>query len=542
MSLKQRHGVYLFAVFVMCSSMSLILLIDPALTVLFFQILPINEINEIIPSRGAPLATYQKYAHSVLDAPLISVILLAVVALLIVRLDSRNSMEGWSTAIDLVDAKELKTARPKTLKFLVFFLAMLTLATFVNAASKVYVFSVPEHREILTYLERQSLSVGEDIKVYANSPASSFTLDLKRLGGSDEILYQSGSLPSVTQVTRNEAFENGAGWEVTHEIPSDNLPPGIYSVEASDGEKSFQSGFCLRDPSRKSQSTAVLLNTHTWAAYNNWGGASLYERLGWKGATLETNASQVSLLRPNPFAQPIPGSGHLLGAELNFTNWLAQNDVAFDCLTDSDLHHNKDILDDVELLILNTHPEYWSEDMRHHLDSFLQQGGSLLYLGGNGLWWKTTVLENSSIHVDKKEGKDLWSSSNQPPSQLLGVGYNIQSFGTYAPYEVLLPDHWLFAGLNLQKNDLFGFASLAAAEGVGASGWETDTKDGFSPPFGLVLAKGTNATGGGADLFYYEHSGGGTVLSFGSITSASSVPIDRGMEVIVTNYLQTFSK
>jgi hypothetical protein len=119
------------------------------------------------------------------------------------------------------------------------------------------------------------------------------------------------------------------------------------------------------------------------------------------------------------------------------------------------------------------------------------------------------------------------------------VRYDGVDYGTYAPYEVLVEDHWVFSGLELSRGDTFGEKSLVTAdlEVSGASGWETDKADEFSPDTGLVLAKGTNPKGGGADLFYYEHPGGGHVLSFGSLTSASAVPVDEKIAGIVMNFL-----
>jgi hypothetical protein len=54
------------------------------------------------------------------------------------------------------------------------------------------------------------------------------------------------------------------------------------------------------------------------------------------------------------------------------------------------------------------------------------------------------------------------------------------------------------------------------------------------------LAKGTNPDDGGADLAYFETSGGGAVFSAGSITWTSAILVDESVSRITANVLKRF--
>jgi hypothetical protein len=171
--------------------------------------------------------------------------------------------------------------------------------------------------------------------------------------------------------------------------------------------------------------------------------------------------------------------------------------------------------------------------MYDNLEAFLDSGGSLLYLGGNGIYWKSNISSKGLLQVNTRTD-ERWRNLGRPESALLGVQYYGDDYGTYAPYIVEDASHFLFEGLGLANGQEFGHSSLI---GPGASGNETDKSDSNSPVNGSVLARGQNLPEGG-HIFSYSHPGGGLVLSFGSITSAAAIPIDNVMQGIFWNYLK----
>jgi hypothetical protein len=77
-------------------------------------------------------------------------------------------------------------------------------------------------------------------------------------------------------------------------------------------------------------------------------------------------------------------------------------------------------------------------------------------------------------------------------ANLLGVVYTEEGVMTAAPYEVLEPEHWVFAGTGMPKGGVFGAASFNERIPGGASGHETDKMSPSSPKNIQLLAKGMN--------------------------------------------------
>jgi hypothetical protein len=120
------------------------------------------------------------------------------------------------------------------------------------------------------------------------------------------------------------------------------------------------------------------------------------------------------------------------------------------------------------------------------------------------------------------------------------VVYSDPGAMTAAPYEVVVPDHWVFAGTGLNKDDLFGTRTLHERCGDGASGHETDKLSASSPRIAQVLARGRNPDDGGAHLVYFETTSGGAVFSAGSITYPSALLCDLPTSAITVNVLRRF--
>jgi hypothetical protein len=125
-------------------------------------------------------------------------------------------------------------------------------------------------------------------------------------------------------------------------------------------------------------------------------------------------------------------------------------------------------------------------------------------------------------------------------ANLLGVVYSDAGAMTVAPYEVIEPGHWIFAGTGLKRGDRFGTRILHQRYGDGASGHETDKLSPSSPKNALLLAKGLNPDDGGAHLVYFETASGGAVFSVGSITYPTALLCDPPCSTITANVIQHF--
>ncbi len=367
------------------------------------------------------------------------------------------------------------------------------------------------------------------------------------------------NLPAGVQAAPDSGWK-GCSWAPSFPfvIPAD-WTSGIYGAElSSPGLTTFRMSFVVKPSPSAHGDFAVLANTNTWSAYNDWGGRSKYT---------STPGHEIGFLRPNPYIHANgAGVNHLTRAELWVLDWLASCGYGIDSYSDLDLHNGIPGLDLYKGLILHTHPEYWSVEMMDRLEGYLAQGGSVLYIGGNGIYEKVVF---SSDGTQLTFFPEYWNGTREarrrsyfrnldpprPERAVLGVAYRSDGYQTWAPFQVLDAGHRFFAGTGVSDGSLIGASGL---NGGGASGWEMDTSipglaadgvivaafgsdDRGSPPANIaLLARGTNAGGYGADMTYYRHPGGGGVFAAGSLSFGGSLVIDPVLQQVVRNVLDEF--
>lgn len=332
-------------------------------------------------------------------------------------------------------------------------------------------------------------------------------------------------------------------------------------------------------PTRPTAPVAVLASNITWNAYNNFGGRSNYinpDRLPPRptvNARLElkryTDADNVTYdtdqYAPLSFERPEPinhieswteihdaiegrAACHVAPAEWRLLGWLERERFAYDYYAETQLHDGTLDLDAYAVLVLSTHPEYWSRTMYDRVKSWVnERGGRLMYLGGNGLNCEVDLIGDAAIYHNgdaralKSGGfESRFHMRNESEAGLLGVVFTEAGVMTGAPYRVRDGTHWAFGGTGLVDGDLFGQASLHRRCPGGASAHETDKISQNSPAGVVCLAKGMNVDQGGAELAYYETPSGGAVFSAGSIAWPSSILVDGGVSQVTANVLRRF--
>ena len=111
-----------------------------------------------------------------------------------------------------------------------------------------------------------------------------------------------------------------------------------------------------------------------------------------------------SWLRPILTMQP----GHYTFNYVNDTHllaWLEHEGFAYDVLTDHDLHQGGlEAIQGYDVIITPSHPEYTSKTMWDAIDTFQQQGGHHLYLGGNGFYWRIAFLRDRPEIMEIRRG------------------------------------------------------------------------------------------------------------------------------------------
>jgi len=431
------------------------------------------------------------------------------------------------------------------------------------------------------YWLQQSLRAGDVGELAISTTAASVDVSIVRLStqpSGEPDLGVTGieaTFSGRNQGLRPHAWRDGCGWTTDAiELP-DDLTSGLYAAAIrAEGAPLQIAPFVVR-PSEPVARIAVLANTNTWCAYNPWCGINQYT---------DPFGVRLSFQQPNPaldpFARIIDGDTageeptivfdhHLVAGELEILGWLEQAGYPFDLYSDLDFHNGIDNFDQYSALVLTTHPEYWTTEMFDRLVAYLDGGGSLLYLGGNGIYERITYADDGNTLVlrggDPEGDRDLLRFNGRAERSVLGVAFEgirdpsdppaLQrgnAFGSFAPYRVTKAYHRFFTDTGMRSGDTF-----VTVDGVsGGAGWEVDTSfdDGVAAgagpaPEGLeLLAVGTLGERPGeagkwtpdhnAHMTVYDHPGGGVVFSAGSLAFGHWMVQDERAQKLVANVLR----
>lgn len=414
-------------------------------------------------------------------------------------------------------------------------------------------------------------------------------------------------------------------WETdfTFSVP-DDLPSGAYGIRLTAGDDwDVLPIFICPPKGKQTADVCFLISTFTYVIYANqaradfgqhwrdraadWGafphnpadhpefGLSTYnDHSDGSGIAHTTWHRPIMNLRPgyHPFADDKCGSGlRHFPADTHILAWLDAKGIAFDVVTDWELHHEgPELLAPYKTVLTTSHPEYHTSETLDGVKGYRDGGGNLIYLGGNGFYWRVALHpeKDGLIEVRRAEGGlrawasepgeyysgftgdygGLWRRNGRPPNVLTGIGYTCQGDfeGTYyrRTPESQSPDlAWMFEGID---DEILGDFGLC---GGGAAGYELDRVEPRlgTPPNTIVVAKSENHPESfvlppeewlthvktwanrpseeliRADMSYLKVPGGGQVFSTGSITFTGSLPtndfnnnISRLLENVVTRF------
>jgi N,N-dimethylformamidase len=311
------------------------------------------------------------------------------------------------------------------------------------------------------------------------------------------------------------------------DIPTD-WPSGLYAARL-EGPGGLQRHipFTVR-PAQPTASVAVLLSTFNYLAYNHWSGHNQYT-LGEAG-----RQRTMSLFTPQ-HRFPIAATGrrdHTWWSDQLLMRWMSREGIAYDVYDETDLHDSVDWLTSYQTLVLPTHPEYWTETMRTNLIGWLGTGGRLIYTGGNGIYERIVYdPATRSVRFRRSDGlRDYYRAIGLPETQILGVGFDSRTFGSFAAYQVTR-DHPLYEGTGLRVGDVFGQNGYNGA----ASGWEVDARLGLGGDAtpDQVIAEGLHTYR--SSMVFMERENGGFVFSAGSLTFNGGLDRDSRMSALLRN-------
>ena len=220
-----------------------------------------------------------------------------------------------------------------------------------------------------------------------------------------------------------------AGWRTTATIAlPETLTSSVYAAKlaTADGDR-YVPFFVAPAMGTKRNRIAVLLPTFTYLAYANEHvreGVPEYEDIQtWPsrqdleisahrdfGLSLyDTHADGTgvcysSVLRPVLNLDPsyrfwLFGGPVHLGEDLYLLDWLERLGHRYDIVTDHLVHaEGSASLDGYSVVLTGSHPEYASSQLLDALQAHVERGGRLMYLGGNGFYWVTSVDPAAAAH------------------------------------------------------------------------------------------------------------------------------------------------
>lgn len=289
------------------------------------------------------------------------------------------------------------------------------------------------------YLSKNSLSQGEQIEIYYNNP-NPVNIKIIKIDANyyenPNTVFEAKNLPARTQPgcpIENQSFMVECSWLDPKVISTSNFSPGLYLVNTSSSSSNSFNYFVIRTPNPAGTSL-YKTSFMTLAAYNSWGGYSLYHG---DDGQLNSRASKVSLDRPlDQEAQ-----NFIFEYEIPIAVAVSKNLKNVSWASDLDVHRGITNLKKVKQIVTSGHDEYWTPSERNAVESAVAKGTNLFVTGANTMYWRVRT-ENSPNGLDRRiisyKNTDLDPIKNQvdstamwrqqpkmrPESMLLGNLYN----------------------------------------------------------------------------------------------------------------------
>lgn len=305
-------------------------------------------------------------------------------------------------------------------------------------------------------------------------------------------------------------------------------PSGVYALRARGAQGHADVVFVVH-PAQPVRGLVFVLPTLTYQAYANealpealypWQledpGHRAAQQNGWlslydthqdgSGVSLATWPCPWTTVRED-YLYPLCGGPHGLPVDLHMLRFLANSGLAVEVISDHDLHRDPTVLQSCAGVITGSHPEYWTTAMLDGLQRYMDSGGNLAYLGGNGFYWVAALDAQGTLEVRRGqrgvrtwesapgenhlaltgEPGGLWRWRGRPEHRLLGVGTAAMGFTRAQPYQRTPASYkpawaWVFEGVDSASIDAVGILL------GGAAGYEIDrTSRHWGTPQGTVV-------------------------------------------------------
>ena len=273
--------------------------------------------------------------------------------------------------------------------------------------------------QIQAYASATSVSPGQNISFYVSTQQDNtpYWIDIFRLGWYQgyggrlmsstppQIGHSQGYYDAVNQrlVNCNTCFIDKstglieARWHPSYTLTvSTDWVTGIYLAKftSATGLQTYTPFDVLGNFS--SSYVAVTPDT-TYQAYNDWGGASLYDPgnglIGEKNTSTPARAVKVSFERPYTQGD---GASQVLVFEADEIHWLEQQGYDLSYVSNVDLQEHPGLLLQHRAYLSLGHDEYWTKEMRDSIESARDKGVGLAFLGAGAGYWQMRFEPDST--------------------------------------------------------------------------------------------------------------------------------------------------
>ncbi|HCF85137.1 MAG TPA: hypothetical protein DEV72_08050 [Ktedonobacter sp.] len=146
----------------------------------------------------------------------------------------------------------------------------------------------------------------------------------------------------------------------------------------------------------------VVTPDTTYAAYNDWGGLSLYSPTNSPFAETDSasTAKAVKVSFDRPYTQD-NGVSQVLAFEANAVHWMERQGYDLSYISNVDLHDDPAQLRHHHAYISLGHDEYWTKQMRDGVERARNDGVGLAFLGANASFWQMRFEADSAGTPDR---------------------------------------------------------------------------------------------------------------------------------------------
>lgn len=338
------------------------------------------------------------------------------------------------------------------------------------------------------YCSHQSIQAGQTLQIFVSTdPAEDFRIDIYRMGfygGAGATLKaELGPFPGRTQpvpdMTAAPERLRECRWEPSAEIkiPEDWVS-GVYlgkltTLPRSAHDPYWQSYVIFVVKDDRSADVLFQCSDNTWQAYNRW---PVNESLYTHPDGAHAPGVAVSFDRPygkycQIFDHPLSiGSGEFLLWEFPLCYWLEEHgyDVTYGANVDT---CEAAFVRRCKAFLSVGHDEYWDQRQFEAVRSALNSGTSLVWLCGNSVFIDSPfrasfsgqphrIISRAGCFGELREDeRDSYSSlfsglkSTGPDERIIMGVRSVVPFNGGGDWTCIQPDHWIFAGTQMQAGD-----------------------------------------------------------------------------------------